>query len=537
MKRIAIALLAILYVIPSFSQTMEWHIKDNYVDVRYMGNNLFKVKNSNGKWGVINEYGDTTVAIQYDSITPIVENRALLLDATGQFLSGIINEKGQILNTPLNSQMSDNKISVNFPSFNEGMLAYGVEAGFGYMDTNGKACIEPQFYWAAPFNGGKAVIQYKTKNFGLINKGGRVELYHNSVFKFMSSPVNNRLLIATSSSRGDKVILAELEQGGKLKEIEVLEKGTSVTVSADLKSISCHNGHVYHFDNAMRLISSSTGRKFNAPLTSNVDLPKSTLFNKTRELGGWKIQHSGKTLTTCSFEEITFCNDEYAIVTSQQNKMGVLKFNKNGNITIQNVPGRVEFYHNAAVKKNLAININGINPKSQVQIGIVGLKENNQEERYDIQPGYDGIYNQEISYFIPATNYDSEVELPIKINLYIDGMLYKTETKQLTAIHRRGFKISGIKADEYSKSDGSSEIEFYVQSMNDAPSSSARVSISGDTNQTKRFNGEEIIYIKVPVTVPEEEEKTFYFTVTIKEDGCPSYTKTIKRTIKHYDLQ
>lgn len=56
---------------------MEWHIKDNYVDVKYMGNNLFKVKNSNGKWGVINESGETTVEIQYDSITPLVEKRAL----------------------------------------------------------------------------------------------------------------------------------------------------------------------------------------------------------------------------------------------------------------------------------------------------------------------------------------------------------------------------------------------------------------------------------------------------------------------------
>ena len=99
MKKITIVLLAILYVIPSFSQTMEWHIKDNYVDIQYMGNNLFKVKNSSGKWGVINEYGETTVEIQYDSITPIVENRALLLDATGQFLSGIMNEKGQIIKT------------------------------------------------------------------------------------------------------------------------------------------------------------------------------------------------------------------------------------------------------------------------------------------------------------------------------------------------------------------------------------------------------------------------------------------------------
>ena len=54
MKKLAIILLIILYVVPSFSQTMEWHIADEYVDVKYMGNALFKVKNSNGKWGVVN---------------------------------------------------------------------------------------------------------------------------------------------------------------------------------------------------------------------------------------------------------------------------------------------------------------------------------------------------------------------------------------------------------------------------------------------------------------------------------------------------
>ena len=537
MKQIAISLLALLYIIPSFSQTMEWHIKDNYVDVRYMGNNLFKVKNSNGKWGVINEYGETTVAIQYDSITPIVENRALLLDATGQFLSGIISEKGHIIKT-----FPNNEVFVSFPYFNEGMLAYSVYAGgydlFGYLDINGNTRIEPKYYWAAPFNDGKAVIQYKSKNFGLINKSGGTELNDNRKFKFMSTPVNNKLLIAVGSNRGDEISLVTLGANGKLNEIEKLEKETGYSVNiTDYKTISYQNGHKYYFDNAMRLISSSTGKTFNEPLTYTTSLSSSPDFKKMREQGGWKVMHSGKTLFQSSFRDISFCGEEYAIVTSQRNTMGVLKLNNNGKISIQNVPAQADFYHNATIKGNVSVAINGLFASSQVQIGVVGLKENNQEERFDIPVGYSGIYNQPISYFIPATNYDSEVELPIKINLYIDGLLYKTETKQLTAIHRRGFKISGIKADEYSKSDGSSEIEFYVQSMNDAPSSSARVSISGDTNQTKRFNGEEIIYIKVPVKVPEEEEKTFSFTVTVKEDGCPSYTKTIKRTIKHYDLQ
>ena len=542
MKKITIALLAILYVIPSFSQTMEWHIKDNYVDVKYMGNNLFKVKNSNGKWGVINEYGETTVAIQYDSITPIVENRALLLDNTGQFLRGIINEKGQILNTPLNSQMSDNKIFVNFPSFKEGMLAYGVETGnyylFGYLDSNGNTHIAPKYYWAAPFNDGKAVIQYKSKNFGLINKSGGTELNDDRKFKFMSTPVDNKLLIAVGSNRGDEISLVTLGADGKLNEVEKLEKETGYSVNiTDYKSISYQNGHIYYFDNAMRLISSSTGKTFNEPLTYTTSLSSSPDFKKIREQSGWKVLHSGNTLFQSSFRDISFCGEEYAITTSQRNTMGVLKLNNNGNISIQNVPAQAEFYHYATVKGNIAVNISGLFSSSQVQIGVIGLKENNQEEKFNIPAGYNGVYNQVVSYFIPATSFDSEVNIPIKINLYIDGMLCKTETKTLTGVHKRAFSVSDANAPEFSDPDGSATITFNVQSLESEPSSSAKVIVSGASNQANRFNGGDLLDFKVPVTIPEESSKTFSFTVTIEEEGCPSYTRTISRTIKHYDLQ
>lgn len=538
MKKITIALLAILYVIPSFSQTMEWHIKDNYVDVKYMGNNLFKVKNSNGKWGVINEYGETTVAIQYDSITPIVENRALLLDATGQFLSGIINEKGQIIKT-----FSNNEVFVSFPYFIEGMLAYGVYAGgydlFGYLDINGNTQIEPKYFWAAPFNDGKAVVQYrKSKNFGLINKSGGTELNDNRKFKFMSTPVNNKMLIAVESSRGDEISLVTLGVNGKLNEVEKLEKETGYSVNYnDFTSISYQNGHKYYFDNAMRLISSSTGKTFNEPLTYTTSLSSSPDFKKMREQGGWKVLHSGKTLFQSSFRDISFCGEEYAIVTSQRNTMGVLKLNTNGNVSIQNVPTQAEFYHNATVKGSFAVNISDLFSSSQVQIGVIGLKENNQEEKFNVPVGYSGIYNQPISYFIPATDFDSEVNLPIKINLYIDGMLYKTETKTLTGIHKKAFRVSDANAPEFSDPDGNATITFNVQSLESEPSSSAKVIVSGASNQTKRFNGEELLYFKVPVSIPVESSKTFSFTVTIKEDGCPSYTRKVSRTIKHYDLQ
>ena len=162
-----------------------------------------------------------------------------------------------------------------------------------------------------------------------------------------------------------------------------------------------------------------------------------------------------------------------------------------------------------------------------MQIGVIGLKENNQEEKFNIPVGYNGIYNQGVSYFIPATNFESEVNIPIKINLYIDGMLCKTETKTLTGVHKRAFRVSDANAPEFSDPDGNATITFNVQSLKSEPSSSTKVIVSGASNQTKRFNGEDLLYFKVPVTIPVESSKTFSFTVTIKEEGCPSYTRTI----------
>ena len=218
MKKITTILLAILYVIPSFAQTMEWHIRDNYADIQYLGNGVFKVKNTNDKWGIINEYGEITVEMLYDSITPIVEDRALLLDIDGiSNLKGIVNEKGKIIKS-----FNKNEILTDFQCFNEGMLAYGVPIGeyyyFGYLDINGNTQIEPKYFWVSPFVDGKAVVQYasKNKNFSLISKTGAIEVNDNRNFKFMSTPVDGKLLIAVTTSRGDEILLVKLGPDKKL---------------------------------------------------------------------------------------------------------------------------------------------------------------------------------------------------------------------------------------------------------------------------------------------------------------------------------
>ena len=535
MKRILFIVLAIISIMPLFAQTLEWHIKDNYTEIKYLGNDLFKVKDTKGKWGVVNEYGEMTIEALYDSITPIVENRALLLDNTGIYLQGIIDEKGKLFKSFYNGERI-----AHFPYFSEGMLACGFQSGkfysFGYLDIYGNIRVEPKYYWAAPFNGGKAVVQYKSGNFGIINTSGGIALKDNRKIKFMSTQVDNQLLIAVSSTRGDKIILANLKPNGKLEDVVDLESGTVVNGTVDYKSLSCKtNGHVYYFDDAMRLLSSSTGKTFNEPLSIQTTQQANTSFRKKQEANGWGILYEGKLLLQSSFRDITFCDNEYAIVKTQRNNVGVLKLNQLGNINIQNVSSQVEFYHHEEAKSNIEININGLLTSSLVEIGITGLKD--QEEKYSIPSGHSGVYRQPISYFIPSTSLGSQVTLPVEVKLYIDGMLYKVVKQTLTGVHQRGFRVSEANAPQYSNVDGKATITFSVQSLVSKPSASAKVIVSGDVNDVRKFNGAQTVNFDIPVIVPNDGQKTYSFTVTVKEEGCPSYTRTISKTISHYFLQ
>ena len=522
------------------AQTLEWHIKDAYVDVQYLGNQLFKVKTNTGKWGIVNEYGALSVEARYDSISSLVDNRALLLDATGQYLKGIVNEKGQLIKT-----FNNNERIANYPYFKEGMLAYGVIAGnyylFGYLDTQGNTCVEPKYYWAAPFSDGKAVVQYKSRNFGLINRFGDPMIKDNRKFKFMSSLVDNKLLFVFSSSRGDKVVSAKLDAKGELTGESDLESGTIVRCSNDYRSISCQNGHIYFFDEAMRAIYSSTGLRLNLPEqigAQSVSHP--SVFRKIKMGDGWKIMYEGKELLQSTFKQISFCDNDFVLVASQR-RCGVLKLNPNGVVRVEVPSQQVEFAHNSKVSCTLPVFIEGLLPSTQVQLGVVA--PNGEEERLVVPQGYTGTYDLNYTFFVPYYSANSQartattIEQPIIVHIYLDGVLYRTETATLTAVHKRGFVISDPTSPRYSNANGAATIHCAVRSLHGAPSASARVSVSGTNIQNRSFNGREVLSLDIPVTVPYESTKTYSFVVTVKEDGCIPISRTIECTISHYNLQ
>lgn len=539
MKKIII-LLIVLYTMPSFSQTMEWHIKAAYAEIEYLGNDIFKVKGNNGKWGIINKRGETTIKVEYDSITSFTDNRALLLDATGQSLLGIVNEEGKLLKSFNNSKI---KLS-NYPRYKEGWLVYEENGMYGYLGKDGKKCGK-KYKWAAPFNNGVAVVQYldkqgKGKSYGLVNTNNERVFIDNRNILFMSTPVNNELLVVTKKLSGKiEITIERLEpNGNKLREVKSLVKKVGrCSIGNNHKRLSMEGEFIFEFDDLMRLTYSSRSGKFNDPFEESEVLQEKSPFSKDEKYEGWAIIYNRQALVTHPlFEHAVFCGNEYAIVSMGENKKGVLKLNKNGYMSIDATPAQCEFYHNKAANGDIVININGLQPKSQVQVGIKGLNAEGEEEKYTIPAGFSGKHKQKITYFIPADQENVQVELPLDISLYIDGMLCKTKKCTLTAVHRQGFEISEPnKKPQFSNDKGGATISFVVESLKSVPSPSAKVLVS-ETGQTIQFNGSEKVDIGIPVTVPTDKEKTFSFTITVTEDGCPSYTKTISKRIKHHGL-
>lgn len=531
MRRIIFVLTVIIYTVPVLSQTLEWHIENRYADIQYMGFDLFKVKGNNGKWGIVNKYGKTCTEIQYDSIAPFVEKRALLLSR--HLLKGIVNELGETVNDFSKEQF------VPVCHYSDGLLAYKDEKTglYGYLSTDGNERIPAKYLWASPFSNGKASVQHnsKSKVYGIIDQDARKVITDNRTLIFISTPCMDTVLTVTAKSgRGFKVQMESIKDG-KLDKIKHLESSkNSISITLDKKCIRC--GEVeFRFDDAMRLVSSSDGNKYNKPLeiSGAVSVGKSIYLSKKTDNEGTVLLYKGIPLLHTPFISVQFINDRYAVVRDRLGNSGVMKLNTQGNVSVRNTTPIATFLNSAKAKGEIVLNIEGVTDKTRIQIGINGIEKDGKETLFGEISGKHGLHSEEFMYFIPADEFNSKVRIPLIVNVYMNGMLYKREGYTLEGVHQEGYVISAS-CPEVSEPDGSSIIRFNVSSKNGQPLT-GEVIIRGDANFSLKFDGEDSVKsIPVRVTVPSESVKTYNFTVTVKDNGCPSYTKRLTKTIRHY---
>jgi hypothetical protein len=143
----------------------------------YQENGLAAIQ-TNGEYGLINQFGQFIVHPQYSFINPFSEGRAVVMDEKG---FKVINERGKVLTKKAYSFIGNyqNGRAMFSGTNEEGSYLYG------YLNKQGKEVIPLKFESATDFNEGKAVVKLPDGKYELIDQNGK------TLQSFSSSFVGN----------------------------------------------------------------------------------------------------------------------------------------------------------------------------------------------------------------------------------------------------------------------------------------------------------------------------------------------------------
>lgn len=136
------------------AESAKWAISPRYSNVIDFGKGLYKVKFGD-KFGVLDKNGKEVVPITADSITNPSEGYSLILmeEDDKLRLTAIMNAYGML------TKVSEAWYVDEFPFFSDGLLPVCTKKGkYGFIDVNGKVCIDFTYGSAHPFCEGMAAV-------------------------------------------------------------------------------------------------------------------------------------------------------------------------------------------------------------------------------------------------------------------------------------------------------------------------------------------------------------------------------------------
>ena len=504
-------------------QSMEWVCRPGaYEKIEYAGNDIFRVKNKQGKWGLLHSDGNIRMNVVYDSIPPFIEDRALLLDRPSKRLLGIINTKGDFVK----DFSADNVYVSRFPQYKEGRLAFSRGDGkYGYLNENGGVAIEPRFYLAAPFQNGTAAVQYDNTEYGLIRKDGRSAIISDDHFYFMSSPVDGKVLAIRGSRKGgDQLVLMRLD-GTSLKKEKVLEDGMNISLSDDFSSLECQLGNSYFLDDQWRVNSAS----YPAPIPKVWEDNSALISEDTSEIRkiqsayGFQIAYQDKPIVNTPIKNVSTFDKNYAIVQTKDGKKGILKLNPTADISFFPNDDPIIFQHNEEKDVEMNVSIKNLNP-SKLKIKRIDANNNTECELQQT----DGEWKLKIPYFMPAEKYDEELNAIVMLSVEYDGLEWRTVANEIKSKHQPGYTVT-LTGNGTTNETGSAVLTLILKALN-GKNANGTVTING--GKPVAFN-KGVKTIPLNVSVPEGGSKTFSYNVQVKEEGCPDYIANVSKSISN----
>ena len=539
-RKILILLLLAFNSQPLISQSMEWLCRPGkFSDIKYMGYDLFKVKDINGKWGIFSFDGKEVVNVKYDEITSFMEDRAILLDKKEGRILGIVNQYGEVVKSFENEMI----FITSYPYYKEGMLPYKDKSGLcGYINLSGNISIKARFYLAAPFQDGIATVQYTDSGgyYGLINKSGGSAIISDVKYNFLSSVVDGFLFSVRSPGSGGNLLQIMRLDGNSLKKVKNLESGMFVDLSDDFTYLVSQNGHHYFIDNQWRIKGANYDLKMPYTIDDKLTLVVETseLLSKQETKDGVQITFMGNPILENSFENVETYEKKYAIV-SKDKAVGVLKLNPSAWIELKD-PTNVFVFNHHPKQLEIMPDAENFNLDSCIELPV-DIKDVNpsQLKCYINDSGYlyyaplkyhNNKWRLYLPYFKEDNVFNNIKTNTIDIAITYDGLDWMHKSVRLSSKHEPGFDIQ-ISGSNITDEKGAGIIDIIVQSINGISGKPVKVEISGMAPFD--LKGEKVI-VNFPVhNIPEGESMTYTYNVTVKEEGCPAITKQLTKKIVH----
>lgn len=522
------------------AQTMEWLSEPQYDKIEVLNDNLYLVS-SDGKYGILDNYGKLLYGLKYDKVTPFQEGRALLLcrGKSGYMeLAVLLDESGRMVR---NFEGKGYLASFDYPYYKEGKMVY-VSVGkkgymFGYLDQSGYELIPAKFIYAAPFINGKAIVRMEQGVFGVINSAGSPAVFSDKPFYFLSSIVDGRALGWRHSRNGGEMVQVKLNGEAFVVEKVLAEGYGELNFPNDNYSQVSFGSHRFNFDAALRYVGNNAVEERTPIALPRLPKDGSSCLSATRTGTLYGVAFNGEQILLPQFANVTPMREHVVSAATTSAKIGLLYVNENASVTLLEKSKNFELRSGSQPELFWEINLNGVKPE-QVSVRLKS-ESTGSETTLSCVTDAKGYRKISMPFEFKSQHYNQTQTQRYKAIVSINGMEAYIDALEVSYAYQNFLRNVVVSAPKYTEMSGYADVKVEVYTYEPLTSEGkATISLSSGEKKIVGLNGRTSASVTFKVFVSEEKTSTFKFNITVTDGkGCPSASTSKSCTISNYYLQ
>lgn len=512
------------------AQTVRWKVVPEYSSITCISPSLLLAE-KNGLYGLLGTDGRLVASCQYDIITPVVEDRCLLLSVNGR-IQAIFDASGNPV-----KQFGPKEnwyVDTDYPYYSEGLLAVCYNRGkWTYMDKTGTPITKnPEFKGAAPFLNGFAVVRYKDNSYMHINKRGAISKLDNqfkdNYLSYASSFTpersdNGETLVSVIVDSGNNVFLRD-RSGKKIGSL-----GTVIDWDKFERKMTTDKCIIlFGANRQIRSITQknkSVGKTY-IPQDIEPYRPPVNALKCEKADGKYKLLFEGQELLPAQFDNPLTILSATEIIACHAGHYGLLVIDNDYSPRCELSQTDLSYEHHVPAKISAFINADPNVTESKYHIVV----RNKGNILFDGSPSGGSVTFD----YLPEELAESGAGY-FDVGTEIDGIVHPDYSLSATISYENRFVIKLPGRVKLNKTNTAGAITITI--VNEAASESDLCDILVDGSVVRkgvRFQGNESLSIPVSksVDIQDLDNVSRNVSIQIRETGCPVYKITRKVTFE-----